>query len=351
MTSDLIALRPFVPLEATEDEWRMFHAFRRVRHAETRPDDPIDPDDVVEIAMKQPDVEGESRRFYVEQDGRIVCSLNAWAMMPKAPAYESNKHLIDGFVSVLADHRRRGLATVGFRKILEIMKEWDRTVLTIWTEQDEGHAFLKWLGAEEKWTGAENRLDFSQIDWELVEGWVAEGRKRSAESEGVLYEHRLPEDVWDSYLPIMSEVLNTMPFEEMDHGEIKLTPDVLREWYKQADELGNSHHTFMTREPDGQISGMTDVFWSPHRPTFVSQAFTGVHPDFRGRGIGRWVKAEMLVWLRDRYEGLEWVVTDNAGSNKWMLDINEQLGFRQYRPTSTYQISRDALDEKLTSLP
>jgi len=106
----------------------------------------------------------------------------------------------------------------------------------------------------------------------------------------------------------------------------------------------------VTIEPDGDYSAMTDVFYAPHQPTYVWQGFTGVKPEYRGRGMGRWIKAAMLLYLRGRYEGLRWVVTDNAHSNSWMLAINEELGFSRYKAGSTYQISKEVLDKYLANV-
>ena len=40
---------------ATPDFWKRYHAYRRIRGAETRPDDPATPDGIVESQMKRDD--------------------------------------------------------------------------------------------------------------------------------------------------------------------------------------------------------------------------------------------------------------------------------------------------------
>jgi len=42
----------------------------------------------------------------------------------------------------------------------------------------------------------------------------------------------------------------------------------------------------------------------------------------------------------------DWAVTENAGSNAPMLAINRQLGFREFRAGTEYQITRDRLTAK-----
>jgi ribosomal protein S18 acetylase RimI-like enzyme len=95
---------------------------------------------------------------------------------------------------------------------------------------------------------------------------------------------------------------------------------------------------------------MTDTTWAPYRRTVVEQRFTGVRPDSRGRGLGKWIKAAMLELLRQRHPEIESVVTENAGSNVPMLAINKKLGFKQYRAETEYQISRDTLAARVKRL-
>jgi len=103
----------------------------------------------------------------------------------------------------------------------------------------------------------------------------------------------------------------------------------------------------MTREPDGVISGMTDVNWAPYRRTLIEQQFTGVLPAARGRGIGKWIKAAMLLHVRELYPDAEWVVTGNAHSNAPMLKINRTMGFKAYRTGVEYQMTRDELGARI----
>lgn len=43
--------------------------------------------------------------------------------------------------------------------------------------------------------------------------------------------------------------------------------------------------------------------WNPNRPMILEQGFTGVYPEYRNKGLGRWLKAEMMQRiLRERPE-------------------------------------------------
>jgi mycothiol synthase len=141
----------------------------------------------------------------------------------------------------------------------------------------------------------------------------------------------------------MTELLNLMPFEGLDHGDIVITPESTREWRGRMSRHGTTNPTVVVREADGEVSAMTDVLKHPHEPGIVRQLFTGVHPRARGRGMGKWVKAAMLQHVRQAYPDTRWVSTENAGSNAAMLAINHALGFKLHRVDTFYQVGRDTL--------
>jgi GNAT superfamily N-acetyltransferase len=335
---------------AGADFWARYHTFRRLRHAERRPDDPITPDAVVEGELKREDPHELHFRYEIFKGDQMLSWFSSGATRPGAPGYDTNKHLLWVDFSVRRDYRRRGIGRTWIPVVLEIMDRNGYTKVGFGTEEPSGHAFLKWLGAEAKLTGAENRLKLADVDWAMLERWVEEGPRRSPETRFETYDGRLPEAMLEDYSPQLSSLLNTMPFQDLDHGEIVVTPETMREWFARMDMSGEVGHWMMTREPDRTISGITDMFYAPYAPTIIHQGFTGVRADARGRGLGKWLKAAMAIHLRKVYPGAEWFTTDNASTNAPMLAINTRMGFRTFKVGVEYQISRDHLAERFREL-
>ena len=343
---------------AGADFWKRYHTFRRLRHAERRPDDPITPDEVVEGEMKRVDPHEllEFLKLYqcdvktADEAGALgKADLKSYALVCVVRFSEPNKHLLWADGSVHKDHRRRGIGRTWIPLTLEIMDRNGYTTVGMGTEEPSGHAFLKWLGAEAKLTGAENRLKLADVDWAMMRRWVDEGPRRSPVTKFESYDGRLPEPMLDDYCPQLSSLLNTMPFENLDHGEIVVTPAILLEWFARMDLSGQVGHWMMTREPDGTISGITDMFYAPYSPNIVHQGFTGVRGDARGRGLGKWLKAAMAIHLRELYPKAEWFTTDNASSNAPMSTRAIPLP-STYRVGSEYQITRDQLAGRFKEL-
>lgn len=349
MISELVPVR-FDPATAGAEGWKRFHDLRRAQHAELRPDDPLRPDEIVEANMKRPDPFEFHHYYEITRDGVAISSFGGGSVKPDNPEYATNKHLFWADAYVRPEHRRKGVASLWLRVAGELMDECGATLFSADADNDNGHAFLKWLGAGPKLEGIESRLDLSKVDWSMVERWTREGQDRSPRTRLEVYDGPLPEEMWRDYAAQRTKLLNTMPLEDYDMGDIVVTPERIRDWVERAEEQQIVWHTVLTREADGTISGMTDVEWTPYGRKHIQQQFTGVEPAARGRGIGKWIKAAMLLHMRDLYPDAEWVVTDNAHSNAPMLKINRELGFKPHKTGVSYQISRADLEAKIRTL-
>jgi mycothiol synthase len=335
---------------ADEDFWRRYHEFRRARQSDERPDDPVRPDEQEELRMKHESPFQAQHHFELSRDGLMLSWFGCQTVTPESPEYATNKHLLWAGFYVRREHRRMGLGTSWLPVLAAVMDRHGCTTASLGAEEESGHAFLKWTGAEARLTGAENRLKVADLDWEMVRRWVKEGEGRSPSTKLEIYDGPLPESMWEEFAPQFSTMLNTIPMENLDVGDIVVTPDLMRVEYERDELAGNAVHLALTREPDGTISAISDVSWAPYRPKIVHQRFTGVLPSARGRGLGKWIKAAMLLHLKELYPDFQWVATDNAGSNAPMLAINNKLGFKQYRAATEYQITLDRLAARLRSL-
>jgi len=338
---------PVDPGTADRNFWKRFHELRRVRQAELRPDDPLRTDADEERLMKHENPFEIHERAQITRGGEMLSWFEGETVPPGSPEYETNKHLYSADVYVRPDARRRGIGKSWLPHLIERMRAHGSTTVGFWVEDDSDHGFMRWLGAEARLTEIESRLKMSEVDWPMLERWVAEGARRSPQTRLEIYDGSLPDEMLVDFAPQVSAMLNTIPFEDLDHGDIVITPERIREWREREALTGEVPHTVLTRESDGIISGVTDTLWAPHRPRLIHQEFTGVRPDARGRGLGKWIKATMLLHLRDLYPDAEWVATGNAGSNAPMLKINRAMGFKPYRGAIEYQITREKLEEKV----
>lgn len=77
----------------------------------------------------------------------------------------------------------------------------------------------------------------------------------------------------------------------------------------------------------------------PKKPIFLHQWETSVAPNFRGSRIGKWLKAELLWYMVERFPEAKILVTGSANSNAAMLSINKRIGFKHYKSEVEYKFT------------
>src|SRR6516162_516702 len=147
MVSDLVPVK-IDPAMADRDLWKRFHELRRIKSAEMWPDDPVRPDDVVEIRMTHPDSFDIREYFEMSHDGVMISTFGGETVKPANPEYETNKHLYWADAYVRPEYRRRGIATRWLEVLAQQMDAHGCTVVGMTAQHDEAKAFLSWLGAE-----------------------------------------------------------------------------------------------------------------------------------------------------------------------------------------------------------
>lgn len=194
-----------------------------------------------------------------------------------------------------------------------------------------------------RWAYVEMRslLDLRTMDWQhlremaagVVTGYYVE-----------YHQGGLPEELLGPYAEAKEQRRLTPP------GDLELRPSSY-----SAERLRNSIATLRARglhphivlavhESTGRVAGLTEVVVPAQHPTRADQYDTIVRPEFNGLGLGRALKARMLLELRDAEPQLEEVQTWHATENEQLQQVNEELGFRPDYEWREYDA--DALDLK-----
>ncbi|MFQ5838307.1 MAG: GNAT family N-acetyltransferase [Thermoplasmata archaeon] len=345
-----VSIERFDPQSASREEWARFHVYRRLQHEEENPGDPLVDDRTQETWMKEPDPQSDVIRFAAaKRDGaeEVVGWLYFSIHRKDSPSYETRKDAAQIAPWVLKPYRRQGIGRRLLAKAVELAREHNRSVIMGHCQDDDGKAFIKTIGAEIGLRTRESRLYMDRVDWEMVKKWAEEGPKRSPDTTLEFLGDRIPEDILEDYCAILTEVSNDAPRGDMKLGDIVITPATVRGWEDTIRKSGGMALDVITRESDGEISGLTAMGYFPDEKTIIHQFMTGVKGKHRGRGLGKWLKAAMLLRVREEFPQVEAVSTDNATTNAAMLSINERLGFEPYKEGIWAQIQVAALENYL----
>ncbi len=186
-------------------------------------------------------------------------------------------------------------------------------------------------------------LDFSNVDWELMANWRKQKEILEAtENVDFVFFEAVPEEIIEEYANLYTETIN-----HQDLGSLQLrnviTPDTLRNRANIWIGGGMKWHTLISKEKNGKISGLSEFLYNPEQPDIVHQMLTGVKQEYRKRGLGKALKAELLYFMKDKYPKAKFIETSNAITNEAMLSINTRMNFRVKSPLKYYEFEVEKL--------
>lgn len=339
-----LRIQPFDPKTATDQEWQTLNPFLDRIHSEIYPDDP-------NSSLEQRRINWTSIPSTVVRQNWLVWRDDGSEVVARANAgfmkTESNQHLVEFSIEVLPELRRKGIATELLRRIADFTQQHNRTLLITGVSLPAGEAFMQRIGANLGMAAHENQLELSDLNRGLIRDWQARAKERAQGFELGLWEGPYPEAELETIVA-MSKVMNTAPRDDLNVEDFIATPDLIREGDAAMVKRGDERWTMYAREKaTGAIAGFTGMFWSKQNPEVAFQGDTGVFPQYRNLGLGRWLKAAMLEKLLRERPYVKRVRTGNADSNAPMLKINHELGFKPYKTYSGWQIELDRLNEYL----
>ncbi len=340
--ADDIKIISFDPFAADDALWTVFFDHFDAINAELDPEEPPLPREkrraLIKSAFEIPYVNKSICLLFLNGGEEAAGCASVSVENEKSPSYKDNKHIANLSLSVLPACRRRGLGSALLKHVAGELgvKEPQARELFSPVTLDCGRGFCAKLGATVALEAASNRLYLKEVDWGMVELWAAEGRRRNP-STGIVKTLEIPEADIHNFCEVYTETINLAP-----QGDVKLkitvTPEQVRLNEKKYREDGVEQVTIYSKESDGKISGLTEIFYLKENGHKVNQMLTGVGTRYRGRGLGKLLKALMLLEIRNRYPGVKYVATGNADSNAPMLGINNKLGFRKHLPVLVYKL-------------
>ena len=340
MTPTATQIAPFDFADATDAEYEALNRHFNRAKTETLPDDPPTPLEETVAQMKNvPPFVGIYAWAGWNPSGTEMVATGVVSFLRT----EENQHLAQFDLSVDHQYRRQGLGREMLRQAVDAVQSENRRLLMTDTNErvPAGDAFMQRLGAERGMEMHTNQLVLADLDRTLLEQWQAEGAQRAGGFTLGFWDGAYPDDQIDAVAKL-TDVMNTAPRENLDMEDMHFTPDQIRQQEKMMAAMGTQHWTVYAAETaTGRFAGFTEVQWNPNRPEIVSQGGTGVFPEFRGLGLGRWLKAAMLARILTDRPDAKFVRTGNADSNAAMLGINHALGFTPYLSRCVWQLEVD----------
>jgi GNAT superfamily N-acetyltransferase len=335
-----VQIHPFNTKEASQAEYAALNQHNNLLRHEYLPDDPPIPleESIQELKNLPPFVELKMWCAWDVSHREIIADGYVGLLR-----MEENQHLAQIDITVQPEYRRQGLGRQLLALLTEAAHADNRRLLMTQTYDriPAGEAFLMHLGAQKGLEGHVNQLRIAELDHSLVERWLEQGRAHAAEFELGLWDGSYPEEQLAAVAQLV-ELTNQQPFGDLEIGDMHMTPEQLRQSEQQLFSRGSQRWTFYVIDKAiGRFVGYSETVWNPNRPEILRQDMTGVFPEYRNKGLGRWLKAAMLEKVLKERPQVKYVRTGNADVNAAMLKINNELGFRPYMANTLWQVEVD----------
>jgi RimJ/RimL family protein N-acetyltransferase len=265
--------------------------------------------------------EGEPGRWFVAYDGdRPVGTASI-----DASDYD-NLEMAWLSVRIAPTLRRRGFGCQVLRELEGLAAEMSRPLLGLdgW-DSESTLGFAAAAGYERK-SAAVRRVQVV-ADAPDPRPIRDEALSHAGDYELLRFEGYTPDEVLPALVELTAAI-NDAPLDDLEWEDEVYSPERVRAYERAQIESGHRFRRIVARHrPTGELAGHTVVAVDTETPTYAEQHDTSVVRAHRGHRLGLLLKAEMLLWLAEAEPQVERIITDNAESNRYMIAVNERLGY------------------------
>lgn len=180
-------------------------------------------------------------------------------------------------------------------------------------------------------------LEIEKANKKVIGNWVKTYSKKFSNLTMKFYEE-IPEELLKEFCKVFKEFLNDRPANSK-RGII--TVDKIRNAQKRERKLNYTSYRYLIFSEENKLIAMTNIQINKNEPKSMYQYMTGVLKEYRGLGLGKWLKGTMFKKLEKDFPELEIIQSDTNVENHGSKSLNYQIGYQQVSTLKEFKISRE----------
>lgn len=324
----------------SEEKWRKFHIFRRTYHIENTPNEPFIEDTYYKEQMKSDLIISDMKtyNYWIYDEQKIIGTFFFSFYETNSKNYLGNKKLVLFEINLLRSHTRKGMESKALQIMVNECEKHDKEIFISEYQNPSLRLFFNSIGGKIVQVNFECKLNLDQINFKLLQNWVQDGELKNSSTKLLVFERKIPDELSNKFIKVYNDLLQHIAVDDMEMKKNKLSLEFLRNREKNFKEAGILSIIIIAIEKNGEISGLTIVRIVLGMEQYFLQSVTGVPIAFRGRKIAKWMKAKMILYIKEKYPDSKVILTSNSNSNNSILYINTKLGFNKYKELITAQV-------------
>jgi len=310
-----------------------FHAVSQAAHDHDFVDLPVDEVEEWVPLLEGHQPAGEHVTLYVGYDGPAPVAVLSVVLFTIENLDAAN---VEGYIR--PDERGRGLGRELASFAVDVVRSAGRTKMLLEGfynrdgSETPGLHLLRSLGARSMIDDLRRVLDVAAFP-------PVEAPEPPAGYRLVQWVDAAPDDVAEGVAYLLHRMILDAPMGDLELEAEKWDVARLREAEASSRRRHRTRHvTVAVHEESGEVAGLTELVVNLSRPEHAWQWNTIVDPRHRGQRLGYLIKTANLQLLLAEVPEVRKVSTWNAASNSFMIDVNEQMGFRVAEKWSEYQL-------------
>ncbi len=252
--------------------------------------------------------------------------------------FRENRDLIIVSIWVVPSARRQGIGRELYEWVREFAGTHERKKIvgtTLWdlpgipATNLAGAGFAESLGFTKALVDVTRRLELSTVDEAALDDMLSHAKEK-AEGYRLVRWVGMPTEEYEKDLAYLdSRLMMDAPMGDLQMEAHKPDTARLREFGESTEARERvAYHSAAVHEESNRLVAWTTITKEVSLDWNAFQQITIVDPDHRGHRLGALVKVENLRFFRENEPSVTAIDTFNAHSNSYMIQINEQMGFR-----------------------